>query len=55
MKNAIIYIVCLLCVGSLSLASCSSKKDNSLRIMTYNIHNAIGMDEKVDIVEKWMY
>jgi endonuclease/exonuclease/phosphatase family metal-dependent hydrolase len=49
MKNTIIYIVCLLCVGSLSLASCSSKKGNSLRIMTYNIHNAIGMDEKVDI------
>lgn len=49
MKNTIIYIVCLLCVGGLTLASCSSKKNSSLRMMTYNIHNAIGMDEKVDI------
>lgn len=49
MKNKNVYIAWLLWWGSLCIASCTPQKENTLCMMTYNIHNAIGMDEKVDI------
>lgn len=33
----------------LCMGACSTPKENTLHLMTYNIHNAIGMDDKVDI------
>lgn len=44
-----LYIALGLLLGSLCMSSCTAPKENTLRMMTYNIHNAIGMDDKVDI------
>lgn len=51
MKNRILFAVLLFSavIPLLSFAqSIPAKEDNSLRIMSYNVHNCIGMDNKMD-------
>ncbi|MDR2919191.1 MAG: metallophosphoesterase [Tannerella sp.] len=49
MKNAIFLLLVVLSTGILKAQNTiSPKENNSIRIMSYNVHNGIGMDDETD-------
>jgi len=49
MKNTLLLLLILLGINTLKAQTpISPKENNSIRIMSYNVHNGIGMDNKTD-------